>query len=140
MALLNVDSEKCCGCRICELACSMGHLGVFNPKKALLRVEIDRLSGPWKGRSQIDVPRVCLQCDPAPCSDACQEEAIVKTALGAWIVEEEKCTGCGLCVEACNYGMIVLDTAGDGYARKCDFCEGSPLCVQYCPTKALLFY
>jgi carbon-monoxide dehydrogenase iron sulfur subunit len=121
------------------MACSMGHLGVFNPRKALLRVEINRLPQPGTAPSQIDVPVVCLQCDPSPCSDACPEEAIVKTALGAWIVEKDKCTGCGLCVDACQYKMIAQDNSGVGYARKCDLCEGNPLCVKYCPTKALLF-
>lgn len=138
MAKISVDSEKCCGCRICEMACSMTHLQVFNPRKALLHVEIDRLPALGAKASQIDVPVVCLQCEPAPCADACPEEAIEKTAFGAWVVDAEKCTGCGLCAESCNYGMIGVDV-GEEAARKCDLCEGSPSCVQYCPMQALTF-
>lgn len=120
------------------MTCSMTRLGFFSPRNALLRVEIDRLLQPGVRPSEIDVPVVCLQCDPAPCSEACPEGAIVKAPWGAWIVDKEACTSCGLCVEACRYGMIATE-ARDGYARKCDLCEGDPLCVQYCPTSALTF-
>jgi len=139
MAALKVNSEKCCGCRICEMACSMTHLGIFNPKKGLLRVEINRLPSLGTASSQIDVPVVCLQCDSAPCSEACPEGAIAKSATGAWVIDKEQCIGCGLCVDACSYGMIALDTQEDGYARKCDLCAGIPLCVEYCPMGALTF-
>jgi len=138
MANLRVDSEKCCGCRICEMACSMVHLGLFNPRKAFLRIEMDRLPKVETKASEIDVPIVCLQCDPAPCAEACPEGAIGKAATGAWIVDKEKCTGCGLCVDACSLGMISVK-GQEEFARKCDLCEGKPLCVVYCPTGALTF-
>lgn len=120
------------------MTCSMSQLGIFNPRKALLRVEINRLPRPETELSQIDVPVVCLQCDPAPCSEACPEGAIGKTAFGAWTVDKEKCTGCGLCVDACSYGMIAID-AKEGAARKCDLCQGNPSCVENCPMEALTF-
>lgn len=138
MANLVVNSEKCCGCRICEMTCSMSQLGIFNPRKALLRVEINRLPRPETELSQIDVPVVCLQCDPAPCSEACPEGAIEKAAFGAWIVDRERCTSCGLCVEACPYAVIAMD-AKEGSARKCDLCQGNPSCVENCPLEALTF-
>jgi Fe-S-cluster-containing hydrogenase component 2 len=138
MRSLTVDPEKCCGCRICEMTCSMAHLGLFNPRKALLRVEIDRLPQLGTKASQIDVPVVCSQCDPAPCSDACPEGAIQKTDFGAWVVDEERCTSCGLCVESCPYGMMIIGSQEES-ARKCDLCEGNPSCVQYCPMGALIF-
>jgi Fe-S-cluster-containing hydrogenase component 2 len=134
--MLKVDSEKCCGCRICEMTCSMVHLGFFNPRMALLRVEIDRLC---RTPSQIDVSVVCRQCHPAPCLEACPEGAIEKASFGAWIVDKEKCSGCGRCVDACPYGMISVDAQGKGYATKCDLCEGNPSCVQHCPTGSLMF-
>lgn len=138
MANLRVDSEKCCGCRICEMACSMMHHGLFNPRKAFLRIEMNRLPMVGTKPSEIDVPIVCLQCDPAPCSEACPEGAIEKTETGAWIVDKRKCTGCGLCVDACRYGMIAVNTRQKS-AGKCDLCEGRPSCAAYCPTGALTF-
>lgn len=138
MTKINVNSGKCCGCRICEMTCSMAHLGIFNPRKALLRVEINRLAYEGMGPSEIDMPLVCLQCDPAPCLEACPEGAIQKADFGAWIVDKDKCTGCGLCVEACPDGMIKVDDK-EGFARKCDLCQGNPLCSEYCPMGALTF-
>jgi Fe-S-cluster-containing hydrogenase component 2 len=138
MRNLAVNSEKCCGCRICEMACSMTHLGTFNPRRGLLRVNINRSLSQDMKSSQIDVPVVCLQCDPAPCANACPEEAISKASFGAWVVDKEKCTSCSLCVEACPHGVIKVD-AKDGIARKCNLCEGNPSCVEYCPMGALTF-
>lgn len=31
-------SERCTGCRLCQLACSAYRKGVFNPRKARLRI------------------------------------------------------------------------------------------------------
>jgi carbon-monoxide dehydrogenase iron sulfur subunit len=138
MVSLTVHPEKCSGCRICEMACSGAHLGVFNPRKALLRIEIDRSPRIETELSRIDVPVVCLQCDPAPCAEACPVEAIVKAETGAWVVDKERCTGCGLCVDACTQGMISVDS-GQRIAIKCDLCQGSPTCVSYCPMEALVF-
>lgn len=136
MKALRVNSEKCCGCRICEMACSMGKLGIFNPREGLLRVEINRLPQLRTDPSQIDMPVVCLQCDPAPCEEACPEGAIERMALGALVVDDERCTGCALCVDACPHGVMAVDPQ-KGLARKCDLCQGDPLCVKYCPMGAL---
>lgn len=116
----------------------MVHLGLFNPRKALLRIEINRLPMLGTKASEIDVPIVCFQCDPAPCAEACPEGAIEKATTGAWVVDRGKCTACKLCVDACPFGMIAVDGRG-GFARKCDLCEGRPSCVTYCPTGALAF-
>ena len=36
--VLIVDTDKCTGCRYCEIICSMAKTGEFNPKKAHIRV------------------------------------------------------------------------------------------------------
>ena len=36
--MLIVDSEKCTGCRLCEVACSAGHDGISNPLKARIHI------------------------------------------------------------------------------------------------------
>ncbi|MDW7740067.1 MAG: 4Fe-4S binding protein [Bacillota bacterium] len=33
-----IDTEKCTGCRSCELACSMHHYGCFNPVRSSIQV------------------------------------------------------------------------------------------------------
>lgn len=53
------------------------------------------------------------------------------------MVDEEKCVGCGFCVIACPWGLVVLDPM-KRKAIKCDLCGGDPVCVKECPEKALL--
>jgi anaerobic carbon-monoxide dehydrogenase iron sulfur subunit len=36
--VLIVSTDKCTGCKICELACSMAKLGEFNPDKSYIKV------------------------------------------------------------------------------------------------------
>ncbi len=40
-----VDTERCTGCRTCEVACSYHHTGSFQPSVASIRVERDEISG-----------------------------------------------------------------------------------------------
>lgn len=138
MTNIKSNSEKCVGCRICEMVCSMEHFGVFSPRKAYLQVKINRHPQLNTNPNEINIPTVCLQCNPAPCAEACPEGAIVLFSSGAWVVQKEKCTGCGNCEEACTYKMISIDPKNN-FAGKCDLCGGTPLCVLYCPTKALYF-
>ena len=83
------------------------------------------------------VPIVCHQCPDAPCYFACPESAIeIEGTLGAVLINEEKCTGCRLCGEACPFNVIRFreDTSK---AFKCDLCQGDPECVKWCPMNAL---
>jgi len=47
------------------------------------------------------------------------------------LVDKEKCTSCGLCIEACP-GQIPLLHPGDKKAVICDLCGGDPQCVRAC--------
>jgi Fe-S-cluster-containing hydrogenase component 2 len=89
--------------------------------------------------SRIDYPRICRQCEPAPCADACPAGAFdMNGALPIWVINREECTGCELCLGACPHGMVLMDRE-TGKAGKCDLCGGEPLCVRYCPEGALVF-
>ncbi|MBS7628834.1 4Fe-4S binding protein, partial [Candidatus Bathyarchaeota archaeon] len=55
---------------------------------------------------------------------------------GSITIDEEKCTGCGVCIEWCPIGAISLNPE-TSKAQKCDLCDGSPECVKYCPSKVL---
>lgn len=52
-------------------------------------------------------------------------------------IDEEKCNGCGLCVNACHEGALQLV---DGKAKLVaeSFCDGLGACLPECPTGALV--
>ena len=53
-------------------------------------------------------------------------------------IDEDKCTGCGLCAGACHEGAIVMQ---DGKARlvRDDYCDGLGDCLPACPAGAISF-
>ena len=55
-------------------------------------------------------------------------------------VDEEKCIGCGLCVEVCSFAAITLEEIeGKGYRAKNipASCKGCGLCASSCPQHAI---
>lgn len=50
-------------------------------------------------------------------------------------VDENVCTGCGICVDACPQQAIEM---ADGIARvNFDKCDGDAACVEACPVEAI---
>jgi Fe-S-cluster-containing hydrogenase component 2 len=53
-------------------------------------------------------------------------------------IDEELCNGCGLCVDACHEGAIVMEN-GKAKLVKDDYCDGLGDCLPVCPTGAITF-
>ena len=68
--VLIVDGEKCTGCGVCELICSMVRTGEYNIRKSCIKVlknmELD-----------VSIPVISADCDfCGKCTEWCFQEAI----------------------------------------------------------------
>ena len=126
---IRTNFDLCTGCNICSLECSARSQKGFNPRLALLRIEMGE-------EGLVNFPVVCHQCDNAFCIKVCPHDAMVRDeTMGIPVVIEEKCRKCGLCISYCPIEIIKKDASGK--AIKCDMCQGDPLCVKACPVGAL---
>jgi Fe-S-cluster-containing hydrogenase component 2 len=128
---LVIHPDKCTACRLCELACSFEHEGVFNPQRSRIRVEIFQ-------EDAFYLPMACYHCDDYPCGQVCPTEAITQDDNGWVCVNDDKCIGCKMCMLACPFGVMGF-SAEIGVAQNCDLCHGAPKCVQFCTHGALEF-
>lgn len=117
---LIIDHDACWGCKTCEAACKQ-ELNVPEGAK-LISVEED---GPRvvEGRPHfVYQVNVCRHCDDPPCAEACFEGAITKREDGIVVLDDDRCTGCQECIEACPYDAIAFDHESV-IARKCNLCH-----------------
>jgi len=121
------DIEKCVGCGLCMYACARrkGEAGIDS--SGILAVS---LSGFERGATII----FCRACKEPPCAQVCPTEALKPREGGGIIYNENKCIGCGNCINACTIGAIFR--RGDGRIAVCVHCG---YCVNYCPHGVLGF-
>lgn len=130
--ILVVDHEKCTGCRACEMVCSVKHTGVNNPTRSRINV----IKWPMEG---FDLPMFCQQCEEAPCIAVCPKDALSQDLiLGRVTLNYDLCIGCKMCVTACPFGGMGIDTVVQRVI-KCDLCDGDPTCVRFCDPGALQY-
>ncbi len=144
---LVIDSELCTGCRTCMVVCSTyNNDGEASMELARLTVPRHPFHSTWEQARPVNYePRPCLQCDDAPCVNACPVGAIQtdhKSGTNARVIDENACIGCKRCIEACErvyeIPRIQFDTELNK-AIKCHLCSGNPQCVSWCPNHAINF-
>ncbi len=154
------DSEKCIGCRACEVACHQWNSlpaddtsfspDYTNPPHVTSRswttVTFHELGGgDGKPPLWVFVKIQCFHCLTPTCATVCPTKAFhIDPLTGAVVWDPEKCIGCKYCIEACPFDIPRLDPSTKRVV-KCTFCVDRiqhgipPACVQACPTGALYF-
>lgn len=145
-----IDQSSCSGCKACQTACKdkndleYGQLfrqvtetcgGTFTPKGSAYTQDV------FAYYTSIS----CNHCDNPLCVKNCPKGAMHKRPEdGVVVVDQEKCTGCRICVKVCPYGAPQYSTVKQK-VTKCDFCldmlaKGEePACVAACPLHAIKF-
>ena len=146
-----IDLTRCAGCRTCSVACA----DLNNTPVGLnLRRVIEFEGGTWKKGHDATwhqdvfayyVSIGCNECADPACVKVCPTKAHTKrTEDGLVVIDQENCIGCGMCANACPYGVPQLDTKRRKML-KCDGCVARtsrgmmPVCVESCPERALEF-
>ncbi len=129
---ISADSDKCVGCQVCEYACSFSHEKVFNAVKSRIRVV--------RSNQMRSIALTCRKCQDPACVAACPRDALSQSReTGTIIIDKDQCNGCGWCIEACNYGAIMMHPEAKT-VYVCDLCQfrpDGPQCVKWCPEEAL---
>jgi Fe-S-cluster-containing hydrogenase component 2 len=134
------NPEECAACSRCLMACAAIHEGAISPALSAIKWEENDYLYGFRYRK----PLFCQQCTYPECYFACPQGAIeIDETTGARYINEQKCDGCGICVEACPFDppRINIDRGG-AKAIKCDLCKdraNGPACVEVCNRQALKF-
>lgn len=134
------DAENCIGCHTCHVACKDIHNLAVGENFRTVRTFT---TGSGYTPRMYHISLACNHCAAPTCIPACPEDALLKDAFGLVQIDEGMCTGCGDCIDACPYEVIVL--LGSGIVGKCDGCvalraHGEEVaCVSSCPQRVLEF-
>jgi len=85
----------------------------------------------------ISEARRCIACAPCASCEACLDAGI-RVGIPGCEVDEDRCSGCGICTTACPFGAIYLKADGIKHISATDslLCRGCGLCVPVCPVSA----
>jgi Fe-S-cluster-containing hydrogenase component 2 len=130
--MITITQKDCTGCRQCELVCSVKHTGTANPARS--RIHVIK----WEAEG-FYLPMLCQQCLEPACSAVCPKDAISRDKqLGSMVIDYDLCIGCKMCVMACPFGALGIDSKEERVI-KCDLCDGDPTCVRFCEAEALRY-
>jgi len=137
-----IDTNRCTCCHGCTVAC----ISENNVPDGKYRSWVKKISkGIYPDVSFHFLPRLCNNCEDAPCLNLCPTGATYRTEEdGVVHVNRDVCVGCHICIDACPYGARFLSPITHT-ADKCDFCyhritKGiEPACVTACTGRARIF-
>ncbi|MEG6592361.1 4Fe-4S dicluster domain-containing protein, partial [Desulfovibrio sp. 1188_IL3213] len=158
---IQVVPDKCRACRRCEVACIAAHHGMSFKEAMKHRDELVSRVQVVKAEGFKTTVR-CHQCPHAPCVNVCPTGALQQDEQGRIIMRVQYCVACKMCMAACPYGTITMETIGmpsvdgeDGetlaqrarreVAVRCDMCRAWRVengkritaCMEACPAHAL---
>ena len=118
---IKVDNNKCTGCLLCEVSCSITNLGCIDRNGSAIRVKVNDLS--------IDShePVLCKQCKKMNCLKS-EEKDFDEAERKKFFWDNIKR------IEDCPFEAIF---EYNGKVVHCWLCGGDPECVKSCPTGAL---
>ncbi|MDP2719531.1 MAG: 4Fe-4S dicluster domain-containing protein [Dehalococcoidia bacterium] len=142
------DLKRCIGCRTCTIACKVENDLPVGENW----IKVQTLGDPSRDLNSMKYPALkmsfrpvtCMHCQDPPCLKACPDEAISRGEDGIVLIDQEKCTGCELCLPACPYDVIHFDSEAR-LARKCTLCRPrieqglEPFCARECPVGTIHF-
>ena len=126
---INVDIDKCTGCRSCEMACSAFHAqprySRLNPARSRIRVFVDEVNDvyiPVRGSNYTQA-----ECNGRNC----------------YKIDDKEYAECVFCA-ACCPSREWFKEPDSGLPLACDMCEDTPpltepMCVQACKFGALTY-
>lgn len=161
---IRIKPDKCKACRRCEVACIAAHHNLSfkeamkHRDEFVSRVQVVKAEG-------LKTSVRCHQCEDAPCCNVCPTNALKQDEDGRITMCEENCISCQMCVRACPYGTISMDTLkfqtvpddetdlpatipappDHEIAVRCDMCHAWRIengkkitaCMEVCPVRAL---
>ncbi len=126
------NADDCIHCKACEIACK-------NENQTPTGIQWRRVE---KVAPELYLSISCNHCDSPECFRVCPERAFTKRKDGIVQIDEDLCTGCGLCVTACPYHAPQFNPETHKVS-KCQMCYPRqdaglpPACVEACTTGAL---
>ncbi len=152
-----IDLRACNGCKICTAACQEAHY--LHEDQTWIHVfTMQGASG-----DEYFMPRPCMMCEDPPCVPVCPVSANFRTAEGLTLVNQDRCVGTRICMNACPYQARYFNWEAprpaprqpfpqepawpvpqvEGTVGKCVECAAMlpagklPECVSHCPMGAI---